>query len=74
MIGARPDIWLVCGSQHLYGPGPLEEVAANARHLAATLDDAGAMPLPVASGRGHHAGGGPPHLPRGERRSPPAPA
>jgi L-arabinose isomerase len=48
MIGsARPEIWLVCGSQHLYGPGPLEEVAANARHLAATLDDAGAMPLPV---------------------------
>jgi L-arabinose isomerase len=48
MIGAtRPDIWLVCGSQHLYGPGPLEEVAANARHLAATLDGEGAMPLPV---------------------------
>jgi L-arabinose isomerase len=43
----RPEIWLVCGAQHLYGPGPLEEVAANARHLAATLDDAGTMPLPV---------------------------
>ncbi|MGY8717929.1 MAG: hypothetical protein ACKVI3_09130, partial [Verrucomicrobiia bacterium] len=25
-----PEIWFVCGSQHLYGPGPLKEVAANA--------------------------------------------
>ena len=24
---ATPEIWFVCGSQHLYGPGPLEEVA-----------------------------------------------
>ena len=21
---AKPEIWLVCGSQHLYGPGPLQ--------------------------------------------------
>ena len=28
---ANPEIWLVCGSQHLYGPGPLKQVAANAR-------------------------------------------
>ena len=27
---ASPEIWFVCGSQHLYGPGPLKQVAANA--------------------------------------------
>ena len=26
-----PEIWFVCGSQHLYGPGPLQQVAADAR-------------------------------------------
>ena len=28
-----PEIWFVCGSQHLYGPGPLQQVAANAREI-----------------------------------------
>ena len=38
MIGlATPEIWLVCGSQHLYGPGPLEQVAAHAREIAGAL-------------------------------------
>ena len=31
---ANPEVWLVCGSQHLYGPGPLREVAAHARDIA----------------------------------------
>ena len=35
---ATPKIWFVCGSQHLYGPGPLEEVARHAREVAETLD------------------------------------
>ncbi len=47
MIGAVPELWLLCGSQHLYGPGPLEEVAANARRVAAALDEAATIPLRV---------------------------
>ena len=34
---ATPEIWLVCGSQHLYGPGPLQQVAAHAREIAGAL-------------------------------------
>ncbi len=40
-----PKIWFVCGSQHLYGPGPLQQVAANARTVATAL--AAAKPLPL---------------------------
>ncbi|MDR2674843.1 MAG: L-arabinose isomerase [Opitutaceae bacterium] len=32
-----PEIWFLCGSQHLYGPGPLKQVAENAQKIAATL-------------------------------------
>jgi len=42
---ATPDLWFVCGSQHLYGPGPLEEVARNAREVAGALDASGKLPL-----------------------------
>jgi len=42
---ASPEIWFVCGSQHLYGPGPLKQVAANATAVAAALDAAKALPL-----------------------------
>ena len=46
MIGlATPEIWLVCGSQHLYGPGPLEQVAAHAREIAGALADSPKLPL-----------------------------
>ena len=31
---ATPEIWFVCGSQHLYGPGPLKQVAENAGKVA----------------------------------------
>lgn len=44
---SNPEIWFVCGSQHLYGPGPLEQVAANARAVARDLDDSGQIPLKV---------------------------
>ena len=27
---ATPEIWFVCGSQHLYGPGPLKRSRARA--------------------------------------------
>jgi L-arabinose isomerase len=42
---ASPEIWFVCGSQHLYGPGPLQQVAANAQKIADTLADAKKLPL-----------------------------
>jgi L-arabinose isomerase len=42
---AAPEIWLVCGSQHLYGPGPLEQVAAHAREIAGALADSAKLPL-----------------------------
>ncbi|MFO7584181.1 MAG: hypothetical protein R6W69_05575 [Anaerolineales bacterium] len=31
------EIWFVTGSQHLYGPKTLEQVAANSREIAAAL-------------------------------------
>ena len=42
---ASPEIWFVCGSQHLYGPGPLKQVAANARHVADALAATKSLPL-----------------------------
>ena len=44
---ATPQIWFVCGSQHLYGPGPLKQVAANAREVAKAFDAAEAIPLKI---------------------------
>ena len=35
---ATPQIWLVCGSQHLYGPGPLAEVESHARRGRPNLE------------------------------------
>ncbi len=32
------EVWFVTGSQHLYGPETLEQVAANARRVAGALD------------------------------------
>ncbi|HEY4300270.1 MAG TPA: L-arabinose isomerase, partial [Candidatus Didemnitutus sp.] len=40
-----PEIWFVCGSQHLYGPGPLRQVAANARAVAEALAASRRLPL-----------------------------
>lgn len=42
---ATPEIWFVCGSQHLYGPDPLEEVARNARKVAENFDASDRLPL-----------------------------
>ncbi len=44
---SSPEIWFVCGSQHLYGPGPLKEVAANAATVAGKLDQSRRLPLKV---------------------------
>ncbi|HTJ78047.1 MAG TPA: L-arabinose isomerase [Rariglobus sp.] len=34
---APTEFWFICGSQHLYGPGPLKQVEANARDIAGAL-------------------------------------
>ena len=44
---APSEIWFVCGSQHLYGPGPLKQVAANAREVAEALDASKHIPVDV---------------------------
>ncbi|MFT3783210.1 MAG: L-arabinose isomerase [Nibricoccus sp.] len=41
------EIWFVCGSQHLYGPGPLKQVADNAKHVADSLSDSKRIPYPI---------------------------
>lgn len=41
---AKPQVWFLTGSQHLYGPEILDQVADNSARIAAALDDAG---LPV---------------------------
>ena len=41
------EIWLVTGSQELYGPGPLKRVADNSRTIARALNAASGMPVPV---------------------------
>ncbi|MEO6995579.1 MAG: L-arabinose isomerase, partial [Lacunisphaera sp.] len=44
---APSEIWFVCGSQHLYGPGPLKQVANNAREVAAALDKSKHVPVSI---------------------------
>jgi L-arabinose isomerase len=44
-LPVTPEIWFVCGSQHLYGPGPLRQVAANAKAVAAKLSASPRLPL-----------------------------
>ncbi|MBK9122285.1 MAG: L-arabinose isomerase [Chloroflexi bacterium] len=41
------EIWFLTGSQHLYGPETLEQVAAHSREIAAALDAAPAIPTRV---------------------------
>ncbi|MBA3937265.1 MAG: L-arabinose isomerase [Planctomycetes bacterium] len=47
MPSDRPCLWFVTGSQHLYGPEALAQVAANAQAVAGGLDACGRIPLPV---------------------------
>lgn len=48
MIGlSSPKIWFVCGSQHLYGPGPLEQVSDHARQIASGLGQSGRLALEI---------------------------
>jgi L-arabinose isomerase len=41
------ELWFVTGSQHLYGPGPLAQVAANSQKIAASLNNELALPVNV---------------------------
>src|SRR5438067_13311408 len=39
------EFWFIVGSQHLYGPGPLKQVADNARQIVDALNSSGRVPL-----------------------------
>ena len=41
------EIWFITGSQHLYGPETLEQVAANSRSIAGSLDGESSLPVRV---------------------------
>jgi L-arabinose isomerase len=41
------EVWFVTGSQHLYGPAALAQVAENSRQVVAGLNASSALPLPV---------------------------
>ncbi len=41
------EVWFVTGSQHLYGPETLKQVAENSKKIAAALDDSGKIPCKV---------------------------
>src|SRR4051812_43328359 len=45
-IGSN-EVWFVTGSQHLYGPDPLQTVAEPSAAIAGALDDAAAIPVKV---------------------------
>ncbi len=47
MNAPKPDIWFFTGSQHLYGEGPLKQVAANAEQIVAELNAADCLPLKI---------------------------
>jgi L-arabinose isomerase len=50
MINLRSlEVWLVTGSQHLYGAATLRQVAANAQAIAESLDAAAAIPVRVVA-------------------------
>jgi L-arabinose isomerase len=42
---SSPEIWFITGSQHLYGPETLKQVAANSRTIVARLNDSKRIPL-----------------------------
>jgi L-arabinose isomerase len=41
------EIWFVTGSQHLYGPEVLKQVAANSEEIVRGLNDSGQMPVGI---------------------------
>jgi L-arabinose isomerase len=43
------EVWLVTGSQHLYGPGVLQQVAANSGQIAAALTESRNIPIKIVA-------------------------
>jgi L-arabinose isomerase len=43
----RYEVWFLTGSQHLYGPETLEQVALHSQEIAAALNDAAVIPTKV---------------------------
>ncbi|MBX3096210.1 MAG: L-arabinose isomerase [Fimbriimonadaceae bacterium] len=43
----KPTLWFVTGSQHLYGPDTLRQVASNSTSIATALGEATAIPMGV---------------------------
>ncbi|HKW29676.1 MAG TPA: L-arabinose isomerase [Verrucomicrobiae bacterium] len=43
----RLEIWFITGSQHLYGPETLKQVAAHSREISRALNDADPIPVRV---------------------------
>jgi L-arabinose isomerase len=41
------ELWYVTGSQHLYGPETLKQVAANAQNVVSALNQSGRLPIKV---------------------------
>ena len=41
------EVWFVTGSQHLYGPETLEQVAGHSRVIAQALNDSAAITVRV---------------------------
>ncbi|ACQ81515.1 L-arabinose isomerase [Beutenbergia cavernae DSM 12333] len=46
---AGREIWFLTGSQHLYGPEVLEQVASQSGSIIATLDDAAEIPVRIVA-------------------------
>ena len=44
---ATQEIWFITGSQHLYGPETLEQVAGNSRTIAQSLDGESVIPVRI---------------------------
>jgi L-arabinose isomerase len=44
-ISKEHEVWLIVGSQHLYGRETLETVASNAKELARTIDSNPETPI-----------------------------
>jgi len=43
----RYEIWFVTGSQHLYGPETLKQVATDSREIAGGLNNADSIPTKI---------------------------
>ena len=54
----QSEVWFVTGSQHLYGPETLKQVADNSRTIAKALDGRRAFRAGRLQARGEDAGGG----------------